>query len=41
MFKNLAFGPGAAVATTTALLVLLGCLISLRAFKVQVGSEGT
>ena len=41
MFKNLAFGPGAAVATTTALLVLLGCLISLRAFKVQVGREGT
>ena len=41
MFKNLAFGPGAAVAVTTALLVLLGCLISLRAFKVQVGSEGT
>jgi multiple sugar transport system permease protein len=41
MFKNLAFGPGAAVATTTALLVLLGCLISLRAFKVQVGREGS
>ncbi len=40
MFQNLAFGPGAAVATTTALLVLLGCLISLRAFKVQVGREG-
>ena len=41
MFKNLAFGPGAAVATTTALLVLLGCLVSLRAFKVQVGKENT
>jgi len=40
MFKNLAFGPGAAVAVTTALLVLLGCLISLRTFKVQVGKEG-
>jgi multiple sugar transport system permease protein len=40
MFKNLSFGPGAAVATTTALLVLLGCLISLRTFKVQVGKEG-
>ncbi len=39
MFKNLAFGPGAAVATTTALLVLLGCLRSLRAFKVQVGNQ--
>jgi multiple sugar transport system permease protein len=41
LFKNLAFGPGAAVATSTALLVLLGCLVSLRAFKVQVGREGT
>jgi multiple sugar transport system permease protein len=40
MFQNLSFGPGAAVATTTALLVLLGCLISLRGFKVQVGKEG-
>jgi multiple sugar transport system permease protein len=40
MFQNLSFGPGAAVATTTALLVLLGCLISLRFFKVQVGKEG-
>ena len=41
MFTDLHFGTGAAVATTTALLVLLGCLISLRAFKVQVGREGT
>jgi multiple sugar transport system permease protein len=40
MFQNLSFGPGAAVATTTALLVLVGCLISLRGFKVQVGQEG-
>jgi multiple sugar transport system permease protein len=40
MFKLLSFGPGAAVATTTALLVLIGCLISLRTFKVQVGKEG-
>lgn len=40
MFKNLSFGPGATVAVTTALLVLLGCLISLRSFKVQVGKEG-
>jgi multiple sugar transport system permease protein len=40
MFQNLSFGPGAAVATTTALLVLIGCLLSLRAFKVQVGQEG-
>ena len=41
LFKNLAFGPGAAVATTTALLVLLGCLASLRVFRVQVGQEGS
>ena len=40
LFKNLAFGPGAAVATTTALLVLIGCLLSLRVFRVQVGQEG-
>jgi trehalose/maltose transport system permease protein len=39
IFKNLSFGPGAAVATTTALLVLLGCLLSLRTFRVQVGKE--
>jgi multiple sugar transport system permease protein len=41
LFQNLDFGTGSAVATTTALLVLLGCLVSLRAFKVQVGREGT
>jgi multiple sugar transport system permease protein len=41
LFQNLDFGTGSAVATTTAALVLLGCLISLRAFKVQVGKEGT
>jgi multiple sugar transport system permease protein len=40
MFQNLHFGTGATVAVTTALLVLLGCLISLRSFKVQVGKEG-
>jgi multiple sugar transport system permease protein len=40
IFKNLAYGPGAAVATTTAVLVLLGCLLSLRTFRVQVGKEG-
>ncbi|MDA8322281.1 MAG: sugar ABC transporter permease [Actinomycetota bacterium] len=39
MFKNLDFGPGAAVATSTAALVLLGCLASLRVFRVQVGKE--
>jgi multiple sugar transport system permease protein len=41
MFQNLDFGTGAAVATSTALLVLLGCLVSLRFFRVQVGKEGT
>ena len=40
IFQNLDFGTGAAVATTTALLVLIGCPVSLRAFKVQVGKEG-
>jgi multiple sugar transport system permease protein len=40
LFKNLAFGPGAAVATSTALLVILCCLASLRVFRVQVGQEG-
>jgi multiple sugar transport system permease protein len=40
LFKNLAFGPGAAVATSTALLVLLGCLVTLRVFRAQVGQEG-
>jgi len=39
IFKNLSFGPGAAVAVTSALLVLLGCLLSLRTFRVQVGKE--
>jgi multiple sugar transport system permease protein len=41
MFQNLDFGGGAAVATSTALLVLLGCLLSLRTFRVQVGKENT
>ena len=41
IFQDLDFGTGAAVATTTALLVLIGCLVSLRAFKVQVGKEGS
>ena len=40
LFKNLAFGPGAAVATSSALLVLIACLASLRVFRVQVGQEG-
>ena len=41
IFQNLNFGTGSAVATTTAALVLIGCLVSLRAFKVQVGKEGS
>jgi multiple sugar transport system permease protein len=41
LFKNLAFGPGAAVATSAAALVLIGCLMSLRVFRVQVGKEGS
>ena len=36
MFTDLKFGPGAAVATTTALLVVLGCLLFLRVFRAQV-----
>ena len=40
IFQNLDFGTGSAVAATTALLVLIGCLVSLRTFKVQVGKEG-
>ncbi|MGW2769795.1 carbohydrate ABC transporter permease [Streptomyces sp. NPDC001275] len=39
MFQNLSFGPGAAVATSTAALVLAGCLVFLKAFRTQVGSE--
>ncbi len=39
MFQDLNFGPGAAVATSTAVLVLIGCLLFLRGFKAQVGEE--
>ena len=39
MFQNLSFGPGAAVATTTAILVVLGCVAFLRVFRAQVGQE--
>ncbi len=41
MFQYLSFGPGAAVATSTALLVLLGCLMFLKVFRAQVGREGS
>jgi multiple sugar transport system permease protein len=40
MFRDLEFGPGAAVATSTALLVVIGCLAFLKVFRAQVGSEG-
>ncbi|RKN12155.1 carbohydrate ABC transporter permease [Streptomyces radicis] len=41
MFTNLDFGPGAAVAASTALLVLVGCLLFLRAFRARVADEET
>lgn len=41
MFQLGDFGPGAAIATTTALLVVLGCLLFLKVFRAQVGSEGS
>lgn len=40
MFRDLEFGPGAAVATSTALLVVIGSLAFLKVFRAQVGSEG-
>jgi multiple sugar transport system permease protein len=39
MFRDLEFGPGAAVATSTALLVVLGCVAFLRVFRAQVGRD--
>lgn len=39
MFTDLDFGPGAAVAVTTAVIVVVVCLLFLRAFKAQVGKE--
>ncbi|TGB08885.1 sugar ABC transporter permease [Streptomyces sp. MZ04] len=39
MFQNLSFGPGAAVAASTAGLVLVGCLVFLKAFRTQVGES--
>jgi len=37
MLADFDFGPGAAVATSTAVLVLIGCLAFLRVFRAQVG----
>jgi multiple sugar transport system permease protein len=39
MFQDLKFGPGAAVATSTAAIVLVGCLLFLKVFRSQVGNE--
>jgi multiple sugar transport system permease protein len=39
LFQDLNFGPGAAVATSTAALVLIGCLAFLKVFRAQVGQE--
>ncbi|GAB2744805.1 sugar ABC transporter permease [Salinifilum aidingensis] len=41
LFRNLQIGTGAAIATTTALLVVGACLLFLRAFRAQVGKEDT
>jgi len=39
MFTDIEPGPGAAVATTTAVIIVVLCLVFLRAFKAQVGKE--
>jgi multiple sugar transport system permease protein len=39
MFTDINFGPGAAVAVSAALLVVMMCLVFLRAFRQQVGKE--
>jgi multiple sugar transport system permease protein len=39
MFRDLDFGPGAAVATSTALLVVIGCVVFLKVFRAQAGTE--
>ena len=39
MFQSLNLGTGAAVAVTTGALVLIACLLSLRAFRSQVNEE--
>jgi multiple sugar transport system permease protein len=39
IFSDLDFGPGAAVAVSTAALTLLGCLLCLKVFRSQVGKE--
>ena len=41
MFQDLKFGPGAAVATSTTAIVLIGCLVFLKVFRSQVGTKET
>jgi multiple sugar transport system permease protein len=41
IFKDYKYGAGAAVATTTAVLVVLGCFAFLKVFRSQVGEEET
>jgi multiple sugar transport system permease protein len=41
MFRDLDFGPGAAVATSTAVLVVIGCVVFLKVFRAQAGTEGS
>lgn len=39
LFNDLDFGPGAAIAASTALIVLLVCLAFLKVFRAQVGEQ--
>ncbi|MEW2359123.1 sugar ABC transporter permease [Spirillospora sp. NPDC029432] len=39
LFQDLNIGPGAAIATSTALIVLLACLAFIKVFRYQVGRE--
>jgi multiple sugar transport system permease protein len=39
LFQDLNIGPGAAIATTTALIVGLGCMVFLRAFRNQAKGD--
>ena len=39
IFNDLDFGPGAAVAVSTAVLVVIGCLVFLKVFRAQVGRD--
>ncbi len=39
MFEDIAYGPGAAVAVSATLLVILGSLAFLKVFRSQVGRE--